>query len=79
MHFKVGDIVRLKSGGPHMTVDYVVGSNAIIGQDELLYEEGLEDGDVICQWFTGTAITGKGFKASTIAKVSIKSSGQQTG
>jgi uncharacterized protein YodC (DUF2158 family) len=35
--FKVGDIVRLKSGGPSMTVD---------GYNDY-------DGDVVCKWFAG--------------------------
>lgn len=68
MEFIEGKVVQLKSGGPIMTIDYVVGSSAIAGQDKLLYEQGLVDGDVICQWFSDGRIHGKGFHAQTLCR-----------
>ena len=38
MQFQVGDVVQLKSGGPHMTIQYV----------------SKETEDVTCVWFEGT-------------------------
>lgn len=41
MNFKVGDIVRLKSGGPSMTVKGY--RMSLINKEE----------EMICQWFSG--------------------------
>lgn len=41
MNFKAGDVVRLKSGGPDMTI------TSIATEDYMLESKG----DVSCQWF----------------------------
>ena len=41
--FKTGDIVRLKSGGPNMTV-------------ETLMAGTYKTGNYLCQWFSGTSL-----------------------
>lgn len=68
MEYAVGDIVRLRSGGPLMTVDYVVGTG---DDDSLLYEEGFAYGDVVCQWFNGTALHARCFKPSVLIKPAL--------
>lgn len=53
--FKVGDIVRLKSGGPNMTVSEV---------------RDLPDGPwLICAWFSGKKHDSNGFPPDTIEEV----------
>lgn len=71
MEFFIGDTVQLRSGGPLMTVDHVIGTGP---EDEIYIEEGLKPGDVICQWFCNDRIHGKAFKPSVLLKVEFCSS-----
>lgn len=51
---KTGDVVTLKSGGPDMTIQRIMGqdkSGPISMQDKAYKMAGYNDGDVICQWF----------------------------
>ena len=61
--FKKGDIVRLKSGGPKMTVEkYHVD---IIGLGELRES----DSNVICKWFDNeNKLVQSGFEQETLVK-----------
>jgi len=53
--FNVGDVVRLKSGGPRMTIDRQnVGSNSE---------------NVVCLWFDGTKRTEGAFHPQTLSAV----------
>jgi uncharacterized protein YodC (DUF2158 family) len=51
--FSTGDIVRLKSGGPTMTVD----------------KHSEYGGDVVCQWFAGSKLSIGGFPEGALVKV----------
>jgi len=52
--FKTGDVVKLKSGGPNMTVERLVQGGANRTRDNILIlAKGYKDGDVMCQWFAG--------------------------
>ena len=53
MAFQIGDTVRLKSGGPLMTVD-----NIDVGDDT--------EATVTCIWFEETESKERQFKASTL-------------
>lgn len=70
MEFKVGTPVKLKSGGPSMTVFSIIGSSeAGAGQKlnhNLLKHGGYKDGDVICQWFVGSKLELAPFKIEMI-------------
>jgi len=55
---KKGDEVRLKSGGPIMTVQ---------GIGDYSFSTGIEDG-VQCIWFEGTKVQEKVFDRATLVK-----------
>lgn len=58
--FNTGDIVILKSGGPKMTVQRVIGADmeASLNQidDYIKLFKGYKPGDVLCQWFVGNEL-----------------------
>lgn len=49
MEIKIGDIVALKSGGPYMTVDYIIGHN-LPENSGVYYRPGIQKGNIICSW-----------------------------
>lgn len=51
--FKVGEIVRLNSGGPDMTIDEVT-----------IYENGVIC--VVCKWFTNGELKAQSFSVKSI-------------
>ncbi len=71
--FKIGDVVQLKSGGPKMTVQRIMGSdNSNIGLkagDEFLKMRGFKDGDVICNWFETSSLRDGTFKMESLVRV----------
>ena len=70
---QIGDVVQLKSGGPKMTVQRIVGTdNANIGLkagDEFLKMRGFKDGDVICNWFEASSLRDGTFKIESLLKI----------
>lgn len=54
--FNTGDIVKLKSGGPSMTVDQVTSAE-------------VESGKVRCQWFSGKKLEFGFFAPETLERV----------
>ena len=73
MEFKIGDIVQLKSGGPQMSVQRIVGSDSsnllIKAADEFMKSQGFREGDIVCQWFNGNKLESGTFKAEGLIKV----------
>lgn len=70
--FKPGDVVRLKSGGPNMTVQRLVGVSdhqAIKLVDNYLRAKGCKDGDPVCQWFVGADLKSESFTKETLELV----------
>jgi uncharacterized protein YodC (DUF2158 family) len=51
-NFASGNVVKMKSGGPAMTVVRMIGS---VKEDQFVFidSHGYEAGDVICEWFDG--------------------------
>ena len=70
LNFKVGDIVSLKSGGPNMTVNKIIGQSRDqkIKNIELLLKasKGYKDGDVKCQWFVNNELKEGYFTPETL-------------
>jgi len=62
--FEKGDEVRLKSGGPVMTVE---------GIGDYSFGAGIEDG-VVCIWFEGAELKDHIFDAATLVKHSSHAS-----
>jgi len=67
-----GDIVQLKSGGPKMTIQRIIGSDksniGLKAADEYLKMRGFAEGDVICQWFESNTLRDGTFKTSSLLK-----------
>ncbi len=65
-----GHIVQLKSGGPKMTVQRVIGTDksnsGLKAADEYLKLRGYADDDVICQWFEGNILRDGTFKLASL-------------
>ena len=68
-----GDIVQLRSGGPKMTIQRVIGSDksnfGLKAADEYLKMKGFNDGDVICQWFEGNILRDGTFKSASLISI----------
>lgn len=50
-HFKVGDVVQLKSGGPRMTVHHIYDPNSGLQIDNMLRAANLVKGAVLVTYF----------------------------
>ena len=69
--FETGDVVRLKSGSPQMTVTRIIGREPTTYQDQLsILLEGFSKGDVVCEWFDGKKLSKETFPASSLEDVS---------
>lgn len=64
--FKVGTIVKLKSGGPDMTVEEVC----------IHYATQKPDGDVRCQWFAGKKLERGVFPTASLELINPESKGE---
>ena len=75
-NFKAGDMVSLKSGGPVMTVQRVIGKEEDISfqriDDYIRMIKGFHAGDIICQWFEGNELKFAAFPATSIKLVEDK-------
>jgi uncharacterized protein YodC (DUF2158 family) len=70
---KVGDIVQLKSGGPKMTVQRIIGADqsniGLKAGDEFLKMRGFRDGDVICNWFEASSLKDGTFRLESLIRL----------
>ncbi|WP_341314536.1 DUF2158 domain-containing protein [Paraburkholderia sp. IMGN_8] len=63
MSYNEGDVVRLKSGGPQMTVSGIIGPDSPL---RMLKMQGFDDGDVTVQYFDGGKLVNATFKQTVI-------------
>ena len=72
--FKPDDLVKLKSGGPVMTVDHIIGqvhdTPIIVTVDESLRLRGFSNGDLVCIWYEGRDLKVEPFSAELLEPVS---------
>ena len=73
--FKPDELVRLKSGGPVMTVHHAIGQMheppIIVTVDEALRLRGFSDGDLVCVWYEGLELKVEPFSAELLEPVAI--------
>jgi len=68
-NYKKGNVVRLRSGGPDMTVKTIIGEEKKMPFtliDAAWKDKGLKDGDIICVWFEGNTSKEDGFSADLV-------------
>lgn len=66
---KSGDVVQLKSGGPEMTIQRLVGDSISMQQkmvDDGYRHLGFVNGDAICQWFEKKIIKTSAFPIKSL-------------
>ena len=70
---QVGAVVQLKSGGPKMTVQRIIGDDSsnigIKATDEYFKLRGFKDGDVICNWFESSSLKDGTFKKDSLVVI----------
>ena len=62
--FAIGDVVRLKSGGPEMTINEIEDTVSI---------QGLGGESIQCQWFSGTLLQDDWFWSGSLIKTEEQS------
>jgi uncharacterized protein YodC (DUF2158 family) len=71
--FEIGNVVRLKSGGPEMTIQRFIGSDktnfGLKTADEFYKMKGFKEGDLICQWFSDNHVKDGAFLRSSVIKI----------
>ncbi|MEO5995112.1 MAG: DUF2158 domain-containing protein [Chitinophagaceae bacterium] len=72
-NLQIGAVVQLKSGGPKMTVQRIIGDDSsnigIKATDEYFKLRGFKDGDVICNWFESSSLKDGTFKKDSLVIV----------
>jgi uncharacterized protein YodC (DUF2158 family) len=71
--FEIGNVVKLKSGGPEMTIQRFIGCDqmnfGLKAADEFYKLRGFKDGDLICQWFSNNQVKDGAFLKTSVVKI----------
>jgi uncharacterized protein YodC (DUF2158 family) len=69
---KVNDIVKLKSGGPLMTIQRIIGESKALFDtmdDDGWRIKGFCNGDALCCWFVGKKLKTEAFSIKSLEEV----------
>lgn len=69
---QVNDIVKLKSGGPEMTIQRLIGESKSLLEmmdDDGWRLKGFCTGDAVCRWFVGKKLKIEAFSIKSLEEV----------
>jgi uncharacterized protein YodC (DUF2158 family) len=70
VNYKIGETVKLKSGGPIMAIQRFIDNEYPINpEDRKFISQGFVKGDVVCQWFLENDLKMAAFSLDSIYSI----------